>query len=98
MSVDFDRVIPILRIFSIDKANEFYVQFLGFTVDWEQRFDEKAPLYMQISRGNLVFHLTEHYGDCCPGSTALVEITGPDEFHREISSKGYLYLRPGDSK
>src|SRR2546426_6220262 len=27
MGVDFDRVIPILRIFSIDKAKEFYVQF-----------------------------------------------------------------------
>ena len=42
MGVDFERVIPILRIFSIDKAKEFYVQFLGFRVDWEHRFDEKA--------------------------------------------------------
>src|SRR2546422_10582439 len=91
----FDRVIPILRIFSIDKAREFYVQFLGFKVDWEHRFDEKAPLYMQVSRGNLVFHLTEHYGDCCPGSTAFVIMTGLDEFHREISSKDYQYMRPG---
>lgn len=95
MGVDFERVIPILRIFSIDKAKEFYVQFLGFTVDWEHRFDEKAPLYMQVSRGNLVFHLTEHYGDCCPGSTAFVIMTGLDEFHREISSKDYQYMRPG---
>ena len=84
-----------MRIFSIEKAKEFYVQFLGFNVDWEHRFDDKAPLYMQISRGNLVLHLTEHYGDCCPGSTIFVKMTGIDEFHLEISSRNYPYMRPG---
>ena len=94
MSISFDRMIPILRIFSIDKAKEFYVDFLGFKVDWEHRFDEKAPLYMQVSRGNLVLHLTEHYGDCCPGSTVFVEMTGLDEFHDDIISMDYPYLKP----
>jgi len=41
------RAIPIFRIFDIEKAREFYVGFLGFTVDWEARFDETAPVYMQ---------------------------------------------------
>ncbi|HBO82442.1 MAG TPA: glyoxalase/bleomycin resistance/extradiol dioxygenase family protein, partial [Cupriavidus sp.] len=27
--------IPILRIFSVEKAREFYLDFLGFQVDWE---------------------------------------------------------------
>ena len=94
MSISFDRMIPILRIFSIDKAKEFYVDFLGFKVDWEHRFDQKAPLYMQVSRGNLVLHLTEHYGDCCPGSTVFVEMTGLDEFHDDIISMDYPYLKP----
>ena len=26
-----------LRIFSVEKALEFYVEFLGFKVDWEHR-------------------------------------------------------------
>jgi hypothetical protein len=43
MAVTFDRIIPILRIFSIGKAKEFYVDFLGFTIDWEHRFEDKAP-------------------------------------------------------
>jgi hypothetical protein len=43
----------------------------------------------------LVLHLTEHHGDCCPGSTVFVWMTGIDEFHREITGKGYKYLRPG---
>ena len=95
MAVTFDRIIPILRIFSIEKAKEFYIDFLGFTIDWEHRFEDKAPLYMQVSRGNLVIHLTEHYGDCCPGSAVFVNMTGVEELHREITSKHYPYMRPG---
>jgi len=57
------RSIPILRIFDEAKAREFYVDFLGFTVDWEHRFNDDAPLYMQVSRDGCVLHFSEHYGD-----------------------------------
>lgn len=40
---------PVLRIFSVEKAREFYLDYLGFQVDFEHRFDERAPLFMQIS-------------------------------------------------
>ncbi len=89
------QTIPILRIFSVEKAKEFYIDFLGFKIDWEHRFDEKAPLYMQISRDGCVLHLSEHYGDCCPGSTVFLRVSGLEEYHRRISTKGYGYLRPG---
>lgn len=69
MGVTFQRVIPILRIFDVDRAREFYVDHLGFVVDWEHRFEERLPLYMQVSRGGLVLHLSEHHGDGAPGST-----------------------------
>jgi uncharacterized glyoxalase superfamily protein PhnB len=84
-----------LRIFSVEKAREFYVGFLGFGVDFEHRFDDAAPLYMQVSRAGCALHLTEHHGDCCPGSTVFMWMTGLDDFHREITAKGYGYLRPG---
>jgi hypothetical protein len=51
------QVIPILRIFSVEKAREFYLDYAGFRVDWEHRFDPTAPLYMQVSRDGLVLHL-----------------------------------------
>ena len=34
----FGKTTPILRIFDEAKAREFYVDFLGFKVDWEHRF------------------------------------------------------------
>ena len=95
MSISFLRAIPILRIFDIDKAKEFYCDFLGFTLDWEHRFDDSSPVYMQISRDELVLHLSEHYGDCTPGSTVFVWMTNVDDYNRELLGKDYRYLRPG---
>ena len=95
MTPAIDQTIPIFRIFDVDKAKEFYCGYLGFRVDWEHRFDPDAPLYLQVSLGELRLHLSEHHGDACPGSTVFVWMTGIDEFHQEISNKNYKYLRPG---
>ena len=95
MAVTFERVIPILRIFDVAKAREFYVDYLGFGVDWEHRFEEGLPLYMQVSRGALALHLSEHHGDGTPGTTVHVETRGVRELHAELSAKDYPYLRPG---
>lgn len=95
MSVTFVSTIPILRIFDVDKALEFYRDFLGFTVDWEHRFDDNSPAYIQVSRAGLALHLSEHYGDCCPGSAVCVMMTGIREFHAELARQKYKYLRPG---
>lgn len=95
MTLAVQQAIPTLRIFNVEKAKEFYVDFLGFTVDWKHRFEDVAPVYMQISRAGLILHLSEHHGDACPGSTVFVRVGGLRDYHREISAKGYGYLRPG---
>ena len=88
------KVIPVLRIFDVDKAKEFYVDWLEFKIDWEHRFNDHCPLYMQISRGDIVFHLTEHYGDCSPGSKVLIETTNLEQLHEALTAKEYKYLNP----
>jgi len=95
MDSTFLTTIPIMRIFDVVKAKDFYLGFLGFTVDWEHRFDSSAPVYLQISKGDLLLHLSEHHGDCCPGSTVFVWMKGIEEFHATITSRGYGYMRPG---
>ena len=89
------KTTPILRIFDEAKAKEFYVEFLGFRVDWEHRFSDDAPLYMQISKDECVIHLSEHHGDCCPGGAMRIETTGLDAFQKELIAKKYKYYRPG---
>jgi len=95
MEIDFTRVVPILRIFDVAKADEFYLGFLGFSIDWDHRFDPNAPLYRQISRGALILHLSEHHGDGSPGARIRVTMRGVEAFQREISAKGYRYMRSG---
>jgi Glyoxalase superfamily protein len=95
MPISFGRVVPILRIFDIAKADEFYGGFLGFSVDWDHRYDPAAPLYRQISRGGLILHLSEHHGDGSPGARIRVQVQGIEAFHREITAKPYRYMRPG---
>jgi catechol 2,3-dioxygenase-like lactoylglutathione lyase family enzyme len=84
-----------LRIFSVEKAKEFYLDFLGFRLDWDHRFTESAPAYMQVSRDGLLLHLTEHHGDCCPGAAVFVEMEGVLDLQRELIGKDYRYLKPG---
>jgi len=94
-TITFERLIPILRIFDLAKADEFYVGYLGFQIDWSHRFDDNAPLYRQVSRGDLVLHLSEHHGDGSPGARLRVMMRGVEAFHRELVSKNYRYMRPG---
>jgi len=51
MPIELHAGVPILRTFDIDKAREFYVGWLGCTVDYERRFDPDSPLYMQVIPG-----------------------------------------------
>jgi len=92
------QVIPILRIFSVEKAKEFYLDYAGFKLDWEHRFDDNAPLFMQVSRDGLVVQLSEHYGDGTPGSVFFVSFEGVRELHAELCAKNYGYWRPGVDK
>jgi uncharacterized glyoxalase superfamily protein PhnB len=94
MSLQVLETIPILRIFDEAKAKAFYVEWLGFQVDWEHRFAPNMPLYMQVSRAGCTLHLSEHHGDCCPGSTVFLRVKGLEEYHKEITAKGYAYLSP----
>jgi uncharacterized glyoxalase superfamily protein PhnB len=87
--------LPILRIYDEAKAREFYVGFLGCEIDWQARFDDNAPIFMQVSRGAMVLRLSEHVGDGTPGTVVTVRMTGLDALHAELNGKRYKYMRPG---
>jgi hypothetical protein len=94
VTLAFQKTIPLLRIFSVEKAKEFYVDYMGLRSigNTTSRRNPGLPASVQ---GGLTLHLSEHQGDCCPGSTALLWMTGIEEFDREIAGGSYKYLRPG---
>jgi hypothetical protein len=87
--------VPVLRIFDEGRAREFYVGFLGFTIEWEHRFEPNFPLYMRLRRGGLVVDLSEHHGDGTPGSTIWVPVDDVYALQKELVAKSYKYMRPG---
>jgi uncharacterized glyoxalase superfamily protein PhnB len=88
MSINVLATIPVLRILDVDTALAFYRDYLGFVVDWEHRFEPNLPVYMQISRGGIVLHLSEHDGSGTPGSVVYVRLEGVETLHRELREKG----------
>lgn len=90
--------IPILRTFPGEEARRFYVDFLGFTVDWEHRFGAGMPLYQQVSNEDCVLHLSEHHGDATPGSAVRVEISDVRRLQRELAASPVYPLRIGLEK
>lgn len=93
-AVAFEQAVPIIRIFDVAKAHEFYLGFLGFGMDWEHRLGEDYPLYTQVSRGRLRLHLSEHAGDATPGSNVCVFMHNIAALHRELTDKQYRYMKP----
>jgi uncharacterized glyoxalase superfamily protein PhnB len=95
MSLTVVRVVPVLRSFDEAKAKAFYCDFLGFTVDFEHRYEPGMPLFMQLKLGEALVQLSEHHGDATPGSSARFIVTGLASYHQAISAKGYGNARPG---
>lgn len=89
------HAIPILRIFDLPKAMEFYVDFAGFSVDWTHQFDGEGPVYLQVSREGLILHLSEHHGDSSPATRVFVRSSKVRELHAEFAAKNYTHNRPG---
>ena len=93
--MQIQKTIPILRIFDYQKAIEFYVQWLGFTVNWEHTFEANAPVYMEISKDGITLHLSEHHGDGSPGNQVFIWCTGLKDYHRQLIDQQYKFNRPG---
>ncbi len=89
------RVIPILRIFDYQKAIEFYINWLGFKIEWEHTFEENMPVYMEVSREGITLHLSEHHGDATPGAKVFLWCRGLKEYHNILIEKQYKNNRPG---
>ncbi|MEN0005560.1 MAG: glyoxalase superfamily protein [Bacteroidota bacterium] len=85
---------PTLRSFDQTKAIAFYIDFLGFKIDWTHRFTEDAPRYQQLSRSACIIHLSEHHGDGTPGTKIRIPCDDLDTYLAELTAKDYKYYNP----
>ncbi|NBC24914.1 MAG: VOC family protein [Bacteroidetes bacterium] len=78
--------IPTFRIHDYQKAMDFYIQGLGFKIDWEHRFGPNEPVYMQISRNGLTLHLSENKR-FQTGVIVFVDSKNLNELYADLNSK-----------
>ena len=96
------EVVPILRVADADAAVRWYER-LGFTKQWEHRFDPGCPAFVSIACGGARLFLSEHRGDARPDTLVGLMVSDIDavvtEFGRPAGDPPYgceLELRDPD--
>jgi len=79
--------IPVLRIFDVEQAKRFYLDFLGCTLDFGGPVHEGGAYYGQVTRSTTTLHLTETPYISSPGTTIGIWTSGLDDLHEELNKK-----------
>ena len=94
MASQFQRVVPALRITDYQRSKTFYVDGLGFTVEWEHRFEPHFPVFMSVVSDGMEVFLTEHSGDCQVGGLVHFSIPDVDEYYNELLTRNVPVHEP----
>jgi catechol 2,3-dioxygenase-like lactoylglutathione lyase family enzyme len=68
-----EDVIPILHVANAAEALAWYER-LGFTKEWEHRFEPGMPAFVSVTRGRMRLYLSEHQGDARPDTLVYLAI------------------------
>lgn len=81
--------IPVLPMLDEAKSLEFYVEFLGYEVEWEHRFGESpdSPLYAQVRLGDSVLHLNGHADSDATVVEVRVPVQGLEAYCEKLQQK-----------
>ncbi|MFH8367235.1 glyoxalase superfamily protein [Streptomyces sp. NPDC018031] len=78
-----EEVIPILHVGDAAAAVAWYGR-LGFTRQWEHRFEPELPAFVEIARGPVRLFLSEHAGDARPGTLVYLRVRDVDAVAAEF--------------
>ena len=86
---------PILRVADADAAVRWYER-LGFTKQWEHRFDPDCPAFVSIAHGGARLFLSEHRGDARPDTLVGLYVSDVNAVEAEFGRPPAI-LRTGAS-
>ncbi|MDG9706255.1 glyoxalase superfamily protein [Streptomyces sp. DH37] len=81
-----EEVIPILRVGDVAAAVGWYER-LGFTRQWEHRFEPGFPAFAEVARGRVRLFLSEHTGDARPGTLVYLRVKDVDAVAAEFGAQ-----------
>lgn len=83
-----EKCVPTLRVRDASAACRYFCDQLGFTKDWEHRFEPGLPLFVSVSRDGVALHLSEHTGDGPLNVRVYVYVQDPKALFEELTSRG----------
>lgn len=87
-------VIPILRMTDSSTSLSFYINGLGFDVDWEHRHAPGLPVFAQLTRSTQSIFLTEHAEDCQVGGAVHFVVADVDACYQAFKASGEVECSP----
>jgi hypothetical protein len=90
-----EEAIPVLRVANAAAAVTWY-QRLGFSLEWEHRFEPGFPAFVSMARGAARLFLSEHTGDARPDTLIYLRLS--DLGRSRTSSAQPLSRCPGDRR
>ncbi|MFD4764053.1 glyoxalase superfamily protein [Streptomyces sp. NPDC058439] len=72
-----EEAIPILHVKNAAVAVAWYER-LGFTQQWEHRFEPGLPAFVEVARGRVSLFLSEHKGDARPDTLVYLRVRDVD--------------------
>jgi catechol 2,3-dioxygenase-like lactoylglutathione lyase family enzyme len=82
-------VVPTLHIAEYERSRRFYVEGLGFRIDWEWH-QEPGPRFLQVSRAGMRLYLSERADDCPSGAQVHLYVTDVDGWQAELLTRGIV--------
>jgi catechol 2,3-dioxygenase-like lactoylglutathione lyase family enzyme len=77
------EVVPVLRVADAAVAVSWYER-LGFTKQWEHRFDPDCPAFVSIACGGARLFLSEHRGDAQPETLVGLHVSDVEAVEAEF--------------
>jgi catechol 2,3-dioxygenase-like lactoylglutathione lyase family enzyme len=79
---EIQRVVPALRITNYEQSKKFYLDRLGFSLEWEHRFEPNLPVFLSIALDGMRVYLSEHSGDCQVGGLVHFVVSDVDALYK----------------
>jgi catechol 2,3-dioxygenase-like lactoylglutathione lyase family enzyme len=80
-----EQAIPILRVADAAASVAWYAR-LGFTKQWEHRFEPDLPAFVEVARGEVRLFLSEHTGDATPDTLVYLRVHDIDDVAKEFTT------------
>jgi uncharacterized glyoxalase superfamily protein PhnB len=88
VAAQLQRCVPTFRVRDANAACAYFCDALGFTKDWEHRFEPGFPLFVSVSRDGVALHLSEHASDGPLAVKVYIYVHDAQALHDEARARG----------